>query len=121
MRKPGTDESNVQMSDVLCDYCLKEWAENVPMVEGHRGACICGNCLSVAYAEVVVHGSGSAAEGYVCRMCLESGNDRAALSRADEQGWASPVDPAACICRRCIKQAAGALVKDPDSGWKKPA
>ena len=120
MRKPGTDENNVQMSDVLCDFCRREWTEDVPMVEGHHGSCICGNCLTLAYAEVVGSGTGSAPNGYDCRMCLEGGKDREALERGDEHGWASPLDPEACICRRCIKQAAGALVKDVGSGWKKP-
>jgi hypothetical protein len=121
MRKPGTDESNVQMSDVLCDFCQREWTDDVPMVEGHRGSCICGNCLTLAYAEVVVADSGGAADGFACRMCLEAGKDRASLNRGDEHGWASPLDAEACICRRCIKLGAGALVKDPNSGWKKPA
>jgi hypothetical protein len=121
MRKPGTDENNVQMSDVQCDYCQREWTEDVPMVEGHRGSCICGRCLTLAYSEVVVDDSGSAADGYACRLCRETGQDREALSRGDEHGWASPMEPEVCICRRCIKQAAGALVKDPGSGWKKPA
>ena len=123
MRKPGTDENNVQMSDVLCDFCRGEWTEDVPMVEGHHGSCICGNCLTLAYAEVVASagGVGSALPGFSCRMCLESGKDRAALNRSDEHGWASPLDSEACICRRCIKQAAGALVKDAGSEWKKPS
>jgi hypothetical protein len=54
-------------------------------------------------------------------MCLETGKDREALSRTDESGWCSPIDDEACICRRCIKLGSGALVKDPDSEWKKPA
>jgi hypothetical protein len=121
MRKPGTNEDDVRMSDVLCDYCRREWTEDVPMVEGHQGACICGNCLTLAYAEVVVQRGGSAPPGFACRMCLETGKDREALSRTDESGWCSPIDDEACICRRCIKLGSGALVKDPDSEWKKPA
>jgi hypothetical protein len=71
MRKPGTNEDDVQMSDVLCDYCRREWTEDVPMVEGHQGACICENCLTMAYSEVVSQRSGGAPPGFACRMCLE--------------------------------------------------
>ena len=63
MRKPGTDESNVQMSDVLCDFCGREWTEQVPMIEGHQGSCLCANCLTLAYTEVVVNGGGTAPDG----------------------------------------------------------
>jgi hypothetical protein len=121
MRKPGTDENNVQMSDVLCDFCQREWTEDTPMIEGHRGSCICGKCLSIAYSEVVLHGQNSAGEDFACRLCLETGKDRAALKRGSEPGWQSPADPEAAICRRCIKLAAGAMAKDENSGWKRPA
>ncbi|MHC4709973.1 MAG: hypothetical protein ACYTA3_06025 [Planctomycetota bacterium] len=93
MRKPGTDESNVQMSDVLCDFCHREWTEDVPMIEGHQGSCLCGRCLTVAYTEVVVNG-----------------HDTAPASYTED----------AVICRRCIELAARSLEKDRDSGWKKP-
>ena len=33
MRKPGTDNDNVQMSDVLCDFCRAEWTDDLQMVE----------------------------------------------------------------------------------------
>lgn len=122
MRKPGTDENNVQMSDVLCDFCQREWTEEVAMIEGHQGSCICGNCLTMAYRAVVVEGQPDAAPAdYFCVMCLERGDDRRAMERGGEPGWQSPVREEACVCRRCIKLAAGALHKDKDFAWRKPA
>jgi len=119
MRREGTDESNVEMSDVLCDFCHAEWTEDLPMVEGHRGACICGKCLTVAYREVMVEKSGETGD-YTCTLCRESAEDRAALDRAGEPGWRSPMYPEAAACRRCLKRSAGVLHKDPDFDWRKP-
>lgn len=120
MRKPGTDENNVQMTDVICDFCHSEWVEDQPMIEGHQGSCICGRCLSVAYADVVLHGQNTAPADYTCPMCLEASKDRAELNRREEPGWQSPLYPEATICRRCIKLAGGALHKDEAFDWKKP-
>ena len=52
MRRPGTDENDVKMSDVLCDFCHRAWTEDVPMIEGHRGSCICARCLTVASSSI---------------------------------------------------------------------
>jgi hypothetical protein len=120
MRKPGTDASNVQMSDVLCDFCHREWTEDVPMIEGHQGSCLCARCLTVAYTAVVVNGHDAAPASYKCPMCLEDDQDREALGRANEACWRSPVHEEAVICRRCLELAARSLEKDRDSGWKKP-
>ncbi len=120
MRKPGTDANNVQMSDVLCDFCQREWTEDVPMLEGHHGSCICGKCLSVAYAEVVLNGASTAPAEYSCPMCLEQTKDRASMDRVEEGGWQSPLRDEAVICKRCIDLAATALTKDKESGWTKP-
>lgn len=120
MRRPGTNERDVKMSDVLCDFCHRAWSEDVPMVEGHRGSCVCGRCLAVAYGEVVLNGHDSAAGAYTCPLCLEADRDREALGRAGEPGWRSPVYDGAVICRRCIRLAAASLEKDRDSGWKRP-
>lgn len=121
MRKPGTDENNVQMSDVLCDFCHREWTEDIAMVEGHKGSCICSRCLTIAYTEVILNDQNIAGEIFSCVLCLESEKDRAAIKRAGEAGWRSPMHAEAAICKRCIKQTAGVLSKDKDSGWKKPA
>jgi hypothetical protein len=119
MRKPETDENNVQMSDVLCDFCHREWVEDEPMIEGHRGSCICGKCLTVAYRQVLLDKAG-VTEDYACTMCLEARKDRAALGRSDEPGWRSPMYDDAVVCRRCIKLASGALHKNTEFNWRKP-
>ena len=120
MRRPGTDESNVQMSDVLCDFCHREWTDAVPMIEGHHGSCICGKCLTVAYRAVVVDRQPTAPPEFTCTLCLERPEDRAAENRPGEPGWVSPMHDDAAVCRRCIKLAAGALHKDSDYDWRKP-
>lgn len=112
MRKPGTNPDNVQMSDVLCDFCHAEWVEELPLIEGHQGSIVCGKCLTVAYTQVVIGALSSARAGYKCTMCLEERPDI---------GWESPVYPEATICKRCINLAAGALSKDKESGWTRPA
>ena len=111
MRKPGTNELNVQMSDVICDFCHHEWTDARPMVEGHQGSCICGSCLTVAYTELALLNEAPAPAGYTCRLCLE---------QRDDPGWPSPVDETAVICRRCAKQSAGVLHKSKDYDWTKP-
>ncbi len=121
MHKPGTNPDNVQMSDVLCDFCRAEWTEELPMVEGHQGHTVCGKCLRVAYMATVGEGGvGSPAAppqgdhapaGYTCAMCLE---------QRDDPAWQSPAYPEAVICRRCVKMSAGVLERDPDYGWKRP-
>lgn len=111
MRREGAPEDNLSMDDFLCDFCGGAWSDERPMVEGHQGACVCGSCLSVAWAELVeARSEAQLAPDEKCVLCLEE----------REQGvWRSPVnDKAACL--RCIKQAAGALHKDPDIPWTKP-
>lgn len=97
----------------FCDYCGKRWdPEGVDlMIEGHQGSLICLNCLSAAYASVVLHAAGEDLKGKLCTMCLEE---------RDQVQWASPVNEDKRICLRCIKQASTALEKDPESGWKRP-
>lgn len=111
MQRPGCDPNNVQMSDILCDFCRAPWVEDLPMVEGHRGSVVCGKCLTVAYRSVVQAGMGTAPAGATCTMCLE---------RREEACWASPLYSESVICKRCINQAAGALSKDKESGWTRP-
>ena len=112
MHRPGADPDNMQMTDILCDFCHTAWTEERAFVEGHRGSCVCGHCLSIAYAEVMHHKLGDAPnEGEGCVLCLEVGRD--------ERHWRSPVTDA-LVCKRCLKQAAGALHKDKDIAWTKP-
>ena len=110
MRREGCDEDNLQMSDMLCDFCAGEWTLERPMVEGHHGSCICGSCLRVAYTELVLAKGGDAPKGYKCVLCLE---------QREDPGWQSPAREV-CVCRRCVKQSAGVLGKDADIAWSKP-
>lgn len=112
MHREGMDEDNAQAEDFLCDFCHNHWAADRPMVEGHRGSLICGRCLTVAYREVVLAQGGVAlAEREVCTLCL---------APTSEPVWVSPAFAMAKACRKCLKQSAGVLQKDPESGWKKP-
>lgn len=111
MRKPGTDPANVQMSDVLCDFCRREWTDDLPVIEGHQGSIFCGHCIATAYRSVILNKESTAAPGYTCTMCLENRPD---------PGWSSPAYPGASVCRRCINQAAAVLSKDKDHDWSKP-
>lgn len=99
------------MSDVLCDFCHREWSEEEPMVEGHHGSCICGKCMTVAFTDVLINKANSAVDGYKCTMCLEN---------RDDPAWQSPMYEEAVICRRCIKLGSGVLHKSPDYDWTKP-
>ena len=110
MHRPGADPLNMQIEDFLCDYCHRAWDGAFPMVEGHQGHLICGNCMTLAYRAI----SSDPAEGPLpaCAMCLEE--------RTGEPHWRSPVDESKVVCKRCVKQAAGALSKDAESGWKRP-
>lgn len=82
------------------------------MVEGHQGSLVCGPCLTIAYAELVLHHAGTRPPpGVACRLCLE---EREGLH------WQSPMHDDAFACLRCVKQSAGVLTKDPDAGWRKP-
>ena len=81
------------------------------MVEGHRGSLICGPCLTVAYTELVHLHTGQERSGGLCVMCLE---------HRPQAQWESPLQPGTCACVRCVRQAAGVMSKDPDSGWKRP-
>ena len=102
MHRPGTNPDDVQQSDILCDFCHAPWTEDRPMVEGHHGSIVCGSCLTVACAEVIVAGADDRIDGYKCTMCLENRPDAA---------WRSPAHDDAFICRRCIELAAGQLAK----------
>lgn len=103
----------MQAEDFLCDFCEQRWSEDRPFVEGHRGSCICGNCLTLAYAALVHLRAGDpASEGEACTLCLEP--------KAGEPHWRSPLEPSRLACVRCVKQSAGVLHKDPETPWTKP-
>ncbi len=106
-------DKNGMLIESACDYCARAWdpAGTEIMVEGHQGSLLCMKCLSAAYAAVVLHGAGEEHKGKACRMCLEE--------RSQPQ-WESPVAEGTLICLRCIRQAATALEKDEEVGWKRP-
>lgn len=107
-------DHDAQGADIFkCDFCAAPWAEDLAMVEGHRGSIVCGRCLSVAYAELVHLGSGRPAmPGETCVLCLET--------ERPEPHWESPARPGVLACLRCVKQSAGVLHKDRDTAWSKP-
>lgn len=111
MRKPGADEENILPSDFLCDFCGSEWAEELPMVEGHKGSLICGACLREAYRQVVMLKRSNAPEGYACTLCL--------LTKTEPAWTPSPSAPTAA-CQWCIERSAKLLTKDPESKWTIP-
>lgn len=102
-----------QLIESRCDYCTRIWDPEGTelMIEGHQGSLICLKCLSIAYADVVQAGGGFQNQGLKCTMCIE---DR------EQPQWESPVNEGVRICLRCMKQAATALEKDPETGWKRP-
>jgi hypothetical protein len=119
MRKPGCNEDNVEMTDVLCDFCMQEWTEARPMVEGHQGSCICGDCLAAAYRVLVMVESAVPETPSKCVLCLEM---------RSEPSWHMPPAPGALpigedtphACRRCVRQSAAVLQKVTEFGWRKP-
>jgi hypothetical protein len=111
MHKQGIDDNNVQPEDILCDFCGKAaWAQDVPCVEGHQGSVVCGNCLHVAYSELILASSGEPTKEQ-CRMCLEHREDPV---------WEGGIEPIAAICLRCVKQSSAVLQKSKQWDWSKP-
>jgi hypothetical protein len=111
VRREGTDPNHVRMHDVLCDFCHTPWTLDRPMVEGHHGSCICGNCLRAAWALTVTAQSSDRPDGTPtkCTMCLEERTDRT---------FQSPAYPDACICLRCVRLASRAVARDADDASK---
>lgn len=111
MHRKGINVNDVQPEDILCDYCGRSaWAGGDPCIEGHQGSIVCGECLSLAYAGLVLNKEGQHVE-IKCRMCLET---------REGQSWSSEFDNEATICLRCIKQAATALEKSKHWEWSRP-
>lgn len=119
MRNPNADEQNLTQADFWCDFCHRAWTdESVPMIEGHQGSIVCGNCLRLAYHATVHDGAsseyeGADPEGPTCVLCLEH-------RAAREPMWRSPVYEEAWICRRCCRLAAQAIEKDASFAWRRP-
>ena len=111
MHRPGTNPNDVKPSDVLCDFCGAAWDGASPVVEGHHGSVICGDCLLRAYTVLLVEQGSTAPAGYTCTMCLEERN---------EPGWQCERRAEGVICRRCANQSARVLDRDPDYEWTRP-
>ncbi|MFG0273672.1 MAG: hypothetical protein ACF8QF_01310 [Phycisphaerales bacterium] len=111
------DESAEGMAFFKCDFCRQPWADDRPMIEGHRGHLLCTKCLTVAYQQVVLDGAPPIArladepEETVCTMCME---------RRSQPAWRSDAFPESIVCLRCIKQSATGFEKDPDTAWTRP-
>lgn len=123
MHRPGADTDAMLPTDILCDFCTRPWTDEIPMVEGHQGSCICGDCLTTAWRAVIDAGIDDAPpqsaqtseEGepaWKCSLCLEAREDPA---------FRSPIREEALVCRRCIRLAGRALDSDPDHAWNKPS
>ena len=114
MHREGADPNNMQFEDFLCDFCAQQWSADRPFVEGHRGSCICGKCLTLAFADIAVYFvSDPPRDGELCTLCLEA--------KPDTPHWRSPLNDDKIACKVCVKRAAGVLLKDPDTDWTKPA
>ena len=123
MHRPGADPEAILPSDILCDFCTRPWSDDIPLVEGHQGSCICGKCLTTAWRAVIDAGINDApaqtpeeditsGPTWLCALCLEPRRDPA---------FQSPVREEAFVCRRCIRLAGRALDGDPDHDWTKPS
>lgn len=120
MRNPNADENNLTQADFWCDYCHRPWVDDsVPMVEGHQGSIVCGNCLRLAYTSVVLDEEptpeyhGEDPHGPKCALCLEYRSER-------EPMWVSPMFEDTWLCRRCARLASQAIEKDPGHAWRRP-
>ena len=91
---------------VSCDFCGVDWDGSSPVIEGHRGAIVCLECLKKALTESAVH------EGdFKCVLCLRE------PIRASVKRWQG-ARPGVFACEGCILQAAEVFDKDPDIPWK---
>lgn len=108
MLRPGADPTNVQQSDVLCNFCRRVWTDDLPLIEGHQGSIICGYCLRAACERL---DAGSLVPSHSsCTMCLE---------HRDDPAWESPDVKESVICARCINLGAKSLERDKDFNWKR--
>lgn len=121
------DETSTGNDFFRCDFCLRGWREDLPMVEGHKGSLICMECLSAACQRVAVERNGVPHEQITgCTLCLQH-REMPYWQRADYDHDApgaaelahAQLGPAA-ICEQCIVQCAGMMEKDPETNWVRP-
>ncbi|HEV8606848.1 MAG TPA: hypothetical protein VGQ99_16005 [Tepidisphaeraceae bacterium] len=91
---------------VSCDFCRTDWDGVSPVIEGHRGAIICLECLKLALDSLTPAG-----ETFKCILCLREPLP-ATLPR-----WHHPQNPATHACEGCIHQTADVFDRDPDIDW----
>lgn len=107
-----------------CDFCRLPWADDRPMIEGHRGSLICAPCLTRACQTLRTAQPGDAAEpaaaGSIAPRMPEYASCALCLLHKDEDVWISPAFPEAVACRWCVEKAATLLERDPEAGWKRP-
>ncbi len=88
----------------------KPWDGQFPLVEGHRGSLISGDCLTLAYRFVVLEEQ-TASSPATPAPCASKNGDRC---------WQSSRLPGGHHLLRCIRQGATKLHKDEDWDWTKP-
>ncbi len=111
MQREGINPENVQMSDILCDFCLNPWTEDALFIEGHQGSVICGKCLSIANLELQQNNAPNIPDKIKCTLCLE-------VRQQESTGWNSPVNEKAWVCTGCVNLAIETIEKDPDITWE---
>ncbi len=94
-----------------CDFCCRAWAEDLPMVEGHRGSLICGECLTMAFSAVNGAGAQVMGDQGSCALCLQYKSTAA---------YESPTVPGCWACQECITRSAVLMERDNEVGWTRP-
>src|SRR3954468_3714691 len=91
---------------ISCDFCRTDWDGVSPVIEGHRGAIICLECLKLALENL--HSGNST---YKCILCLREPLPPS-LARFEHAN-----SPATYACEGCIHQTADVFDRDPDIDW----
>mgnify|MGYP006299636091 CR=1 FL=1 len=93
---------------IACDFTGTEWDEQIPMIEGHRGAVICLDALKLAIEQ-----ASEAEEPFTCTLCRRE-------REAGKKMWRHPeppdgANPDAVVCWPCINMADRAFGEEPDT------
>jgi len=91
---------------VSCDFCGTDWDGQSAVMEGHRGAIICLECLKVALGNLA-----PGADAYKCILCLRDPIP-AVIAR-----WHHEKHPDVFACRGCVHQAADVFDRDSSIDW----
>ena len=91
---------------VSCDFCRTDLDGQFPVIEGHRGAIICLECLKLALDSLTTEST-----TYKCVLCL-----REPLPPTLPR-FHHPNAPDTFACRDCIHQTADVFDRDPDINW----